>query len=338
MKNKQLSRNSADNNPAAEIPKKRNCFLRLLVILTTVIFLIILPVITVFIYKSRFDLRFETDPLCAFHVEDFENLTVETCTFTSNRGQKLTGYKYQKHDQEENSVPQGVLVIAHGFGGGGHNLYMDVADYFASHNYLVFCYDATGNDASEGEGVGGLPQGIIDLDHAISYVKTQEEYQNLPIILFGHSWGAYSAGNVLNFHPDIKAAVMVAGFNKSSDMIELNGKEYAGEAGSILMPYVNLYEFLKYGKYSLCSAVDGIENSDADIMILHSSNDTTVPSTCGYDIFYEKFQNDSRVTFRWFEDRGHSKIYYTKESNQYMRILDQELMNEILQFYEKTIE
>ena len=61
--------------------------------------------------------------------------------------------------------------MAHGLGGGGHNSYMDCANYFARHGYYVFAYDATGNDESEGEGVGGLPQGVIDLDYAISFVE-----------------------------------------------------------------------------------------------------------------------------------------------------------------------
>ena len=40
--------------------------------------------------------------------------------------------------------PKGVVVIAHGLGGGGQNTYMDLADYFTSNGYLVFAYDVTG--------------------------------------------------------------------------------------------------------------------------------------------------------------------------------------------------
>lgn len=310
---------------------------RFLFFLAVVLFLVILPVITILIYNSRFHVRFETDSLCVFHTEQFENLVMETCTFTSNRGQKLTGYKYQKQHTENTAVPNGVVVMAHGFGGGGHNLYMDVADYFASHNYLVFAYDATGNDASEGDVIGGFPQGIIDLDYAISYVKAQEEYKNLPIMLFGHSWGAYSVGNVLNFHPDVSAVIMVAGFDNSAALIKEYGGEFAGEAVQFLMPYVKFYELLKFGKYARSSAIEGFENSTADIMILHSSDDKTVPASCGYDSFYEKYQTNSRFHFILFEDRGHGKIYYTKDSNQYVRKQDTELMQQMLQFYLQSV-
>lgn len=70
----------------------------------------------------------------------------------------------------------GIIIMAHGFGGGGHNSYMDCADYFVNHGYLVFAYDATGNDESGGEGVGGLPQGVIDLDYAITFVEDRDKW------------------------------------------------------------------------------------------------------------------------------------------------------------------
>ncbi len=50
-------------------------------------------------------------------------------------------------------------------------VFMAAANYFTSHGYLVFAYDATGNDDSEGESVIGMEQGIIDLSYAISYVE-----------------------------------------------------------------------------------------------------------------------------------------------------------------------
>ena len=53
---------------------------------------------------------------------------------------------------------------------------MDVADYLSSNGYLVFAYDATGNDESEGDAVNGLPQGIIDLDYAIRFIKESNEF------------------------------------------------------------------------------------------------------------------------------------------------------------------
>jgi len=52
---------------------------------------------------------------------------------------------------------------------------MNAADYFARNGYYVFAYDATAMDKSEGEGLGGIPQGVIDLDSAISFVERMDD-------------------------------------------------------------------------------------------------------------------------------------------------------------------
>ena len=136
------------------------------------------------------------------------------------------GYQYSK----DNIEPKGVIVLAHGLGGGGHNSYLHLADYFSTHGYLVFAYDATGNDESEGDSVRGIPQALIDLDYSLRFVKNTPDLVHLPIMLFGHSWGAYSAGSVLNYHPDVQDVVMTAGFNRPTDVIAEAGQEIVGPA------------------------------------------------------------------------------------------------------------
>ena len=230
--------------------------------------LIILPITTVIVYESIFGERYETASWLEFSVEDYEGLQMERCDFQSE-DVTLAGYKYSKANQEI----KGVVVIAHGLGGGGHNTYMPFIDYFTSNGYYVFAYDARGNDNSGGDSVGGLPQGIICLDNALHHVVAIEEYQDLPITLFGHSWGGYSVGNVLNMHPDIKAAVIIAGFNESEDLLEYQGQQMAGAGVHILMPYLKLYERIKFGEeFTAVSALQGFEKTDAGIIIVHIEN------------------------------------------------------------------
>ena len=45
-------------------------------------------------------------------------------------------------------------------------------------------------------------------------------------------------------------------------------------------------------------------------MIVHSSDDRTVPLAAGYDIYYEAYNTDPRVTFLLYNNRGHSSICY----------------------------
>lgn len=272
-------------------------------------------VFSVMIYNDNFNRRYESYGPYMLYLEDFEGLQRERYEFTSDKGQKLIGYMYHFGENQH-----GIVVIAHGFGGGGHNSYMDCANYFAQHGYYVFAYDATGNDESEGEGVGGLPQGVIDLDHAISFVEESGNFPDLPIVLFGHSWGGYSVCSVLSYHPEVKAVVECAGFNKSSDIFEAEGKKQVGNAIYGMMPFIKLHERIKYGEYASRTAIDGFGASDAAVMIVHSQDDDTVPIEYGFDLYFEKYKRDSRFQFIRLEDRGHNYLYddltYINELNE----------------------
>jgi dipeptidyl aminopeptidase/acylaminoacyl peptidase len=256
------------------------------------------------IYNEYFNQRYESYEPLMLYVDDFEGLQRTQYQFSSDQGQTLTGYLYWAGEEQ-----RGIVVMAHGLGGGGHNSFMDCANYFAQNGYYVFAYDATGTDESEGDGTGGLPQGVIDLDYAISFVEESEEIPDLPIVLFGHSWGGYCVCSVLTYHPEIKAVVECSGFNRSSDLLESQGKSLVGNAIYLMLPFVKLHEYIKYGKYSSNTAMDGFAASDAGIMIVHSSDDDVVPTEYGYDIYYEKYKDDPRFCFVRFEDRGHSYVY-----------------------------
>ena len=255
------------------------------------------------IYNENFNVRGDSYEPMMLRVEDFEGLQCTEYTFPSDRGQKLAGYLYSAGGEQ-----RGTVVIAHGFGGGGHNSYMDCANYFAQHGYYVFAYDATGTDKSEGEGVGGVPQGVIDLDHAISFVEADEALSKLPIVLFGHSWGGYSVSSVLTYHPEVKAVIECSGFNRSSDMFESGGKSQAGSLIYAMTPFVRLYERFKYGKYAVNTAMDGFDATDAAVMIVHSADDDVIEIGYGCDKYYKKYKDDARFTFLRFEDRGHNDI------------------------------
>ena len=258
---------------------------------------------SVIIYNENFNRRFESYAPFMRYVDDYEGLLRTRYEFASDQGQKLTGYLYSSEE-----APRGIVILAHGFGGGGHNSYMGCVDYFAQHGYCVFAYDATGNDESEGDGVGGLPQGVADLDHAITFVEESGNFPNLPIVLFGHSWGAYSVCSVLTYHPEVKAVIACSGFNSPTNLFESEGKKQVGGWLYLMLPFVKLHERIKYGAYAANTAMDGFANSDAAVMILHSLDDKVVPIEYGYDMYYERYKDDPRFRFIRFEDKGHNYL------------------------------
>lgn len=299
------------------IKKKR------IIIISIVLILLLLTLsfgISMYLYNQYFGIRYETYEPLAFNLEDFPQLKRNRYEFDSDKGQKLVGYNYYYTDNDI----KGVVILSHGFNNGGHRSYLNCADYFAKNGYYVFAFDNTGNDESEGDSVKGLPQGIIDLDYAISFVEEQKEFSNLPIMLFGHSWGGYAVTNVLNYHPEVKAVVSLAGFNKSSDLIKSKGEEYIGDIVDVLMPYIDTYEKLKFKKYVENTSISGFEKTDAKIMIVHSENDDMVDKKYGYDKYYEKYKDSPKFKFILYKDKGHHLIYYSDETIEYKDKFDKE--------------
>ena len=104
-------------------------------IVVLMVLLLIVPIgLSAMIYEDNFGDRYETYAPMARSIDEFDGLNVKRYTFSSDQGQKLVGYKYYK--TLENT--KGVVVISHGLGGGGHNSYMDVADYL--HFKWIYCF------------------------------------------------------------------------------------------------------------------------------------------------------------------------------------------------------
>ena len=292
-------------------------------VLLLIIFLVAPFTVGAILYNNVFNVRYETPEYLKFYLDDFDGLKADKHEFTSHKGINLVGYRYYTEDTKA----QGVVVISHGLGGGGHNSYMDVAYYFAKHGYDVFAYDATGNDESAGKGVNGIPQGVSDLSAAIDYLQTIDEVKDLPVMLWGHSWGGYSVSAVLNYHPEVKAVASISGFNRSGDLIRAQGQQMVGGLINFMMPYVNSIERIKCGKYSSATALNGFSNSECGVLIAHSSDDTTVPIEYGYSLYYKRYVGDGRFDFIQFENKGHNNIIYSEAYINYIHDFNQEFYN-----------
>lgn len=292
--------------------KKLPKWIRVSLCILLALVLVVLPLITVLCYHANFGSRYQSSQWLIFTTGHFPGLQVARSDFETRDGTTLAGYQYSRAGQNA----KGVVILAHGLGA-GHNSYMPLIDAITAGGYLVFAYDVTGNDNSSGDSIQGLPQGVIDLDYAIRHVSQHPDYQNLPICLIGHSWGGYSVGNVLNLHPEVSAAVLIAGFNKTEDLLLEQGKQMAGNAIYLQMPYLKLYEQLRFGReYTNISAVEGIQNSNAGILVVQSQDDPTVPMHCGYDYFQEAFEGSPRVQFLLYPDKGHNLLLYSEEATQ----------------------
>lgn len=266
-----------------------------------------------FIYGLYFQIRFDTEEFWMLQTEYFDDLQRERYDFTSNQGQRLAGYLYRNSEEGQ----RGVVVIAHGYAAGGHAGYMPYINELAQGGYYVFAYDATGTDNSEGDSIIGLPQQVIDMDYAIQFVEALPETKNLPVMLWGHSWGGYTVTNELKLHPEVKACVVNAGFNLSSDLIKSWGLNIVGKPTYVLMPFIKIYERQLFGEVSGYTALDAFANCDTAVLAYQCENDTVVPRQYGFDMWQEVYGDSDRFSFRLItnheEEDCHSQMFNSLE-------------------------
>ena len=246
--------------------------------------------------------------------DDYRRTEVE---FMSGQN-KLRGYIYGTRNEK------GLVVISHGMGGGAES-YLAETMYFVDRGYRVFSFDNTGSYNSEGEGIGGLSQSVIDLDAALRYIENEEELSDLPVFLYGHSWGGYAVCAVLNYGHEITGVVSIAGYNTPMEMITAWCKEEMGFFTYIEYPYLWIYQKYLFGGMSNLSAVKGINKTDTPVLIIQGEKDSVVPAdSAAIAAHREEITNPNAVYKICGEEgqNGHSDLFASKESLQYQKELN----------------
>lgn len=223
-----------------------------------------------------------------------EGIKVKKVQFYSGK-YLLTGYTYcldtnLKHD--------GLILIYHGLGY-GHAYLLNLIRRFVRANYVVFAYDQHGAALSEGPVVGDMTSSLKDAKNALDYIKATPYLNELPLYVFGHSWGGYTALNSLNFKEfNIKKVISVAGFDN----------EYWLARG--YNPFFSLFLWprliFKHGKYAFFSAKKAFKKSDAKILYIQGEDDKIVlPKYAGYR-FKKISSKRSNVEVLLLPNKGHT--------------------------------
>lgn len=244
----------------------------------------------------------------------------EEVTFSGSAA-RLHGFIYG----EENH--KALVVVAHGIGA-YHEDYMSSIIWFVDHGYRVFAVDFTGSGHSEGKGTMGLPQSAIDMDTVLSFIEADSSLNQLPKVLFGHSWGAYAVAAVLNFQHDVKAVVTVAGFN---DPVHQIGEVFVmllGKFGKLLYPFLNLFHLIQFGKNGFLRAVDGINKAGIPILIVQGMEDQlNAPNGTSIYAAREKITNP-KVKYHILTKEhcsDHLSPFHTDEANEKLWHMAQDL-------------
>lgn len=234
---------------------------------------------------------------------------------------------------------KGLVVISHGHSRGAER-YLSETMYFVDNGYMVFAFDGTGCHRSEGKNQVGISKPVLDLDCALTYIEKQPEFQNLPILLYGHSQGGYAVTSVLNYDHNIAAVVSVAGFNKPVRMILEWGKNnILGKFMYLEVPYAYIYQKVLFGKNAFLSAVNGINKSSVPVLIVHGTGDTVIGYNTASIISYKKYIKNANVEYITRDkngQNGHSNLVKSLKANKYTSKTVKEY-RKIMEKYDKKV-
>ena len=264
-------------------------------IFAVAVFLYLIMMVNVAVYEYVFIRCAKESPGEAVLTET--SLAYESVTFQSAQKTRLTGYLIQP----EGESCRKTVILSRGMNAPLKD-YDKLVRTLTENGFRVFTYDYKG--ALYRKSMGGLPEAIIDLEGAISYIRSN--YPDDELCLVGHSLGGYASGAILPFVDSISAAVLIAPFDRSSDMLEWNAKQYVGFLAHFFLPLARGYETLKFGRYSIYTVTDGALLTDVPILILQGEDDTVVPLDFGISHFESSLSGDSDVSAELLDDVDHS--------------------------------
>jgi alpha-beta hydrolase superfamily lysophospholipase len=264
---------------------------------------------TYVILKVAFHRRQNNHPsLRYFTAADFPNLEADEVEFLSRRGHKLRGAFY--YYDSTNAYP-GVIVFPHGIGA-GHHAYMHLIEQFTRQGYIVFSYDNTGCQLSEGSSIRGIPQAIIDLDDALAYLD-KTTYANKPRFVVGHSWGGYAALRSPFLSKKVEKVIAIAPFN---DVGELLGKYIP--IMRLLKPFIRIVHRLQF-RHFLVNRSSGklLQQTHVPTLVISGEKDDDIPLKGNYTVFKQAAEKNPNVLTVLAMNHRHNP-YLTKASEDYV--------------------
>ncbi len=231
----------------------------------------------------------------------------------------LTGYLYGENNSN------GLIVISPGHGDPNDVKLYEIT-YFVDNDWKVLCYDYTGSFSSQGSSMMGYTQSVHDLDNVLKYIESNDDYQNIPIVLFGHSLGGYASAAVLQYGHAVDAAIIASGFDMPKEQWLYSIKRYTGVLHYVLEPFTRFFISLKYGKEQNLSAVDGINAVDIPVLVISGADDVFYG---GDSPIYEKRNNitNPNCSFEYKTENnhnGHYDYFLSDEALQYQLFIENE--------------
>lgn len=190
------------------------------------------------------------------------DFTIQSYVFESSSGNKLNGWLLKP----KNGKSEITLVHFHGNAGNLIRQYKTISP-LVKHGYQIFLFDYSGFGFSTGKAT--RKNVLKDAHSALTFAKTLPEIKNTKLVVYGHSLGGHlSAVVAAERQNDMDALVIEGAFSSHQDI----AAKTAGFLGRILV------------RENYC-AYKSLRNYHKPLLVIHSTEDETIPYEMGEKIF-----------------------------------------------------
>ncbi|MCM8810519.1 MAG: alpha/beta hydrolase [Candidatus Omnitrophica bacterium] len=241
----------------------------------------------------------------------YENITLKT-----EDGKKLIGWLIYSEKSK------GIIICLHGYPANKSDILPVVEFLYPEFSLLLFDFRAHGE--SQGKVCYFGLKEFLDVKSAIDFIKNNEKVKNLPIGVWGYSFGGAVGIISAAKYKDIKSLVTDSAFANFPDMV----KNYYKNLGPLKYIFSSFSIFLGRhvfrSDFKLNSPENFISSLTCPILIIHSRNDDFVPFVHAEKL-YEKANQPKEIYIvegpHTGLDRAYTNEYREKVKNFFEKYL-----------------
>lgn len=218
-------------------------------------------------------INLHVDFTTVYDAKDF-GLEANELLLTTADGLKISAFEVQVDN------PQGVIIFISGIHNPSVTAFFGHARMFSERGYASVLYDLRAHGKSDGDLIGLGYLETQDTQAVVDYIRSRDNYQDLPIIVYGVSMGGAVAINSIGQIPEIAGLVSLSAYSAWEDVFREN--MLASGAPKTLVnlqgPFLKLYTTYKFGlktfNFTPKKQIANLGNRPA--LIMHSLGDSQV--------------------------------------------------------------
>jgi len=234
--------------------------------------LIALIIIPPMIMKDMVDLHIDFKD--TYQASNFD-LTAKELILTTSDDYDIAAYEVDTKN------PKAVVIFISGIHNPPVTSFFGHAKLLKEKGYASILYDMRAHGDSEGDTICLGYKEVLDTKAVVDYITSNEQYTDIPIVVFGVSMGAATAINSIGEIAEIDGLISLSAYSSWDDAFYDNMLTMGAPKGYawIQRPFVKLYTNFKYGfdTANITPEKEITKLGDRPALLMHSLSDSQVP-------------------------------------------------------------